>query len=87
MDPSRAVSFGKFIVAAYDMFAAGGDEPLRPPPSPSFPSGYELHAWVTMSDFLLTLAVTMPRAASAHALNTYLHVLRRDIPLDRKCAV
>jgi hypothetical protein len=56
MDSARAVTFGKFILAAYDMSEPGGDDPLRPPASSTFPDGYDLHGWITMSDFLLTLA-------------------------------
>jgi hypothetical protein len=53
LDKSKAFSYGKFVLAAYSMFLTpqGGD-PLRPDPA-GIPPGWELGAWIHMSDFVL----------------------------------
>jgi hypothetical protein len=48
---SDAVSRGQFVVAAYSMYDANPAN-LTPPKSPDFPAGYEIAAWIQMSDFL-----------------------------------
>jgi hypothetical protein len=48
---SDAVSNGRFVVAAYSMYDANPTN-LTPPKSPDFPAGYEIAAWIQMSDFL-----------------------------------
>jgi hypothetical protein len=55
LDPEKAFFYGQFVQAAYTMFAnpQGGD-PLRPEPA-GIPDGYELGAWIHMSDFFLNL--------------------------------
>jgi hypothetical protein len=55
LDPQLALFYGKFVQAAYTMFRnpKGGD-PLRPEPD-GIPPGWELGAWIHMSDFLLNL--------------------------------
>ncbi len=55
LDPGKAFFYGQFVQAAYTMFKnpQGGD-PLRPEPA-GIPDGYELGAWIHMSDFILTL--------------------------------
>jgi hypothetical protein len=51
MNVSEAVSLGEFVVAAYSMYDANPTN-LTPPKSPDFPAGYEIAAWIQMSDFL-----------------------------------
>jgi hypothetical protein len=55
LDPKTAFFYGQFVQAAYTMFRnpQGGD-PLRPEPA-GIPAGYELAAWIHMSDFILNL--------------------------------
>jgi hypothetical protein len=55
LDPGKAFFYGRFVQAAYTMFKnpQGGD-PLRPEPA-GIPDGYELGAWIHMSDFILNL--------------------------------
>jgi hypothetical protein len=55
LDRDLAFFYGQFVQAAYTMFRdpQGGD-PLRPEPA-GIPEGWELGAWIHMSDFLLTL--------------------------------
>jgi hypothetical protein len=55
LDPALAHFYGQFVQAAYTMFRdpKGGD-PLKPEPE-GIPDGWELAAWIHMSDFLLTL--------------------------------
>jgi len=55
LDPERAFFYGQFVQAAYSMFRdpQGGD-PLRPDPA-GIPPGWELGAWIHMSDFILSL--------------------------------
>jgi hypothetical protein len=48
---SDAVSYGRFVGAAYSMYDANPTN-LTPPKSPDFPAGYEIAAWIQMSDFL-----------------------------------
>src|SRR5579863_4663601 len=51
-----ALSYGKFVLAAYGMFKnPQGPDPLRPEPA-GIPPGYELGAWIHMSDFILDAA-------------------------------
>jgi len=47
MDPANAVTYGAFVVAAYEMYEPGV---LNPPPGPNFPNDYELVATIQMSD-------------------------------------
>jgi predicted lipase len=55
LDKGKALFYGRFVQAAYNMFKnpQGGD-PLRPEPA-GIPDGWELGAWIHMSDFILTL--------------------------------
>jgi hypothetical protein len=52
-DPKRAFFYGQFVQAAYTMFRNQNPDPLRPEPA-GIPAGWELGAWIHMSDFLLT---------------------------------
>lgn len=54
-DAKQAFFYGQFVKAAYDMFANPGNDPLRPDPV-NIPPGWELGAWIHMSDFLLNLS-------------------------------
>jgi predicted lipase len=55
LDLQKAFSYGQFVLAAYNMFSnpQGGD-PLRPDPQ-GIPEGWELGAWIRMSDFVLNI--------------------------------
>ncbi|MGA8430613.1 MAG: hypothetical protein WB729_12400, partial [Candidatus Sulfotelmatobacter sp.] len=52
LDNAKAVLYGQFVQAAYGMYRNPGQDPLRPLPS-GIPPGYELGAWIQMSDFIL----------------------------------
>jgi hypothetical protein len=57
LDRQAAVLYGQCVLAAYKMFEApSGADPLRPEPI-GIPPGYELGAWITMSDFVLDALV------------------------------
>jgi len=51
LDADKAAFYGQFVAAAYDMFAVDHND-LRPAPK-NMPAGWELSAWIIMSDFLL----------------------------------
>jgi predicted lipase len=53
LDLQRAFFYGQFVQAAYTMFRNPNQDPLRPEPA-GIPQGWELGAWIHMSDFLLT---------------------------------
>lgn len=53
LDPGKAAFYGLFVAAAYDMFAVN-EQDLRPAPR-NIPAGWELSAWINMSDFLLQI--------------------------------
>lgn len=50
-DPKLAVLYGRFIQSAYSMYNADIAN-LTPEPSPDFPAGYQLIAWVHMNDYV-----------------------------------
>ncbi|MGH9574883.1 MAG: lipase family protein [Candidatus Acidiferrales bacterium] len=52
MDKREAVLYGQIVLAAYQMYAKPGADSLRPEPV-GIPAGYELSAWIQMSDFVL----------------------------------
>lgn len=54
LDPAKAFFYGQFVQAAYTMFRNQNPDPLRPEPA-AIPAGYELGAWIHMSDFFLNL--------------------------------
>jgi predicted lipase len=54
LDPAKAFFYGQFVQAAYTMFRNQNPDPLRPEPA-GIPEGYELGAWIHMSDFFLNL--------------------------------
>ena len=51
-DPRAAISYGRFVQAAYSMYDVDPHN-LTPSPSPDFPPGYQLVAWIQMQDFIL----------------------------------
>ncbi len=51
LDKSEAFFYGRFVLAAYKMFKNQNPDPLRPAPD-GIPDGYELAAWIHMSDFI-----------------------------------
>jgi predicted lipase len=53
LDPNLAAFYGQFVSAAYDMYAADENN-LRPAPT-NIPDGWELSAWIDMSDFLFQI--------------------------------
>ena len=53
-DPGKAAYYGLFVAAAYDMYAVNNND-LRPAPK-NIPSGWELSAWINMSDFLFHIS-------------------------------
>jgi Lipase (class 3) len=53
LDSGKAAFYGQFVAAAYDMYAANHDN-LRPAPL-NIPAGWELSAWIIMSDFLFKI--------------------------------
>jgi len=53
LDPGKAAFYGRFVAVVYDMFAVNEDD-LRPAPK-NIPPGWELSAWINMSDFLLQI--------------------------------
>jgi len=66
-DPNAAVSYGRFIGAAYTMYGSNPNN-LRPDPSNDFPVGYELTAWVQMQDFILDSTAPLFYGFIAHSL-------------------
>jgi predicted lipase len=52
LDKAKAYFFGQFVQAAYTMFKNPNPDPLKPEPA-GIPAGYELGAWIHMSDFIL----------------------------------
>jgi hypothetical protein len=52
LDTAEAFLYGQFVQAAYLMYAQQNPDPLRPEPV-GIPDGYELGAWIHMSDFIL----------------------------------
>lgn len=69
LDKQRALFYGKFVLAAYDMFKNPiGPDPLRPEPA-GIPDGYELSAWIHMSDFIFDIVDTKFYGIVAHKVD------------------
>ena len=51
-NPKLAILYGRFVQAAYTMYAKD-PKCLTPLPSLDFPAGYELTAWIQMQDFFI----------------------------------
>ena len=58
LDNQKALLYGRFVLAAYTMFKNQNADPLKPEPA-GIPDGYELGAWIHMSDFIFD--VTEPK--------------------------
>ena len=55
LDKKQAFFYGQFVQAAYTMFGnKNNPDPLRPEPE-GIPAGWQLGAWIQMSDFVLNL--------------------------------
>jgi predicted lipase len=67
LDPKRAFFYGQFVQAAYTMFRNQNPDPLRPDPA-GIPEGWELGAWIHMSDFLLNRNTPEFYGIVAHSL-------------------
>ncbi len=67
-DKKQAFLYGQFVQAAYTMYRNPGPDPLRPIPS-GIPDGYELGAWIHMSDFLLNLEEVKFYGIVAHKID------------------
>ena len=52
LDTAEALLYGRFVEAAYSMYEQKNPDPLKPEPV-GIPDGYELGAWILMSDFIL----------------------------------
>lgn len=57
LDAKKAAFYGQFVSAAYAMYAANNED-LRPA-AKEIPAGWELSAWIQMSDFFLQ--ITQPK--------------------------
>ena len=53
LDPKQAAFYGQFVAAAYDMYGSNQVD-LRPAPK-NIPAGWELSAWINMSDFFFQI--------------------------------
>lgn len=67
LDPKRAFFYGQFVQAAYTMFRNQNPDPLRPEPA-GIPPGWELGAWIHMSDFLLNRSTPEFYGIVAHSV-------------------
>ena len=69
LDSQKAFFVGQFVQAAYTMFSnPQSPGPLRPEPA-GIPDGYELGAWIHMSDFVLDVVEPKFYGIVAHSLN------------------
>jgi predicted lipase len=69
LDNQRAYFFGQFVQAAYAMFKnPQSPDPLRPVPL-GIPDGYELGAWILMSDFILDISEPKFYGIVVHSLD------------------
>lgn len=68
LDKQKASLYGQFVQAAYLMFKdPHSADPLRPEPA-GIPSGYELGAWIHMSDFILDVVEPKFYGIVAHSV-------------------
>jgi Lipase (class 3) len=69
LDKQKAFFCGQFVQAAYTMFKnPQGPDPLRPDPA-GIPPGYELGAWIHMSDFFLDMVQPTLYGIVVHEVN------------------
>jgi hypothetical protein len=66
-DPATALSYGRFVNAAYEMYTSAPKN-LTPAQPQDFPDGYELTAWVNMQDFILDSTAPVFYGFIAHSL-------------------
>lgn len=64
----QALLYGEFVQAAYTMSDHPNGDPLRPPPL-GIPDGYELGAWIHMSDFVLNATEVKFYGIVVHAVH------------------
>ncbi|MFZ0310279.1 MAG: lipase family protein [Candidatus Sulfotelmatobacter sp.] len=55
LDPKQAFFYGQFVQAAYTMFRRDPSQLTPEPQAHDIPDGWELGAWIHMSDFILNL--------------------------------
>jgi hypothetical protein len=68
LDKQKAVFYGQFVQAAYAMYHnPQSSDPLRPEPS-GIPAGYELGAWIQMSDFIFDVSEPKFYGIVAHGI-------------------
>jgi hypothetical protein len=68
LDPAAAYLYGLFVEAAYRMYGNPSDpDPLRPEPV-GIPDGWEVGAWIQMSDFVLQQEVPKFYGIVAHQI-------------------
>ena len=75
-DKQQAFLYGSFVQAAYEMFLHPvGPDPMRPEPA-GIPDGYELGAWIHMSDFILDIVKPKFYGIIAHSISdSHLHIV------------
>ena len=66
-NPASALSYGRFVNAAYEMYTSAPKN-LTPAQPQDFPTGYELTAWVNMQDFILDSTAPVFYGFIAHSL-------------------
>jgi predicted lipase len=67
LDKPLALFYGKFVQAAYTMYRhPQGPDPLRPAPA-GIPDGYELGAWIQMTDFIFDVTEVKFYGIVAHS--------------------
>jgi Lipase (class 3) len=68
LDKQKALFYGQFVQAAYAMYNhPDSPDPLRPEPA-AIPEGYEVGAWIQMSDFVLDVVEPKFYGIVAHSL-------------------
>lgn len=69
LDPAAAYLYGLFVQAAYKMYEApGAADPLRPEPL-LIPDGWEVGAWIQMSDFVAQKEIPKFYGIVAHRID------------------
>jgi hypothetical protein len=66
-NPASALSYGRFVNAAYEMYTSAPKN-LTPAQPQNFPTGYELTAWVNMQDSILDSTAPVFYGFIAHSL-------------------
>jgi hypothetical protein len=68
LDAAKALFYGKFVLAAYGMFENPGADALKPEPA-GIPEGYEVGAWIHMTDFALDVKEPKFYGIVAHGID------------------